>query len=53
MPTILVADDDRTITDMLRRTLTYEGYNVLTAADGPEALARRRPTTPTWWCSTG
>jgi two-component system, OmpR family, response regulator MprA len=40
MPTILIADDDHKITDMLRRTLTYEGYGVLTAADGKEALAQ-------------
>lgn len=39
MTTILIADDDRKITDMLRRTLSYEGYRVLTAADGLEALA--------------
>jgi two-component system response regulator MprA len=39
MTTILIADDDRKITDMLRRTLSYEGYRVLTAADGVEALA--------------
>lgn len=38
MPTILVADDDRKITEMLRRTLIYEGYSVVTAADGQEAL---------------
>src|ERR671930_1737355 len=46
MPTILVADDDRTLTDMLRRTLTYEGYDVLTAADGPEALAQAQAHHP-------
>src|SRR5262245_55877137 len=39
MTTILIDDDDRKITDMLRRTLSYEGYRVLTAADGLEALA--------------
>ena len=38
MPTILIADDDHKITEMLRRTLSYEGYSVLTAADGQEAL---------------
>ena len=38
MATILVVDDDRKITDMLRRTLVYEGYEVLTAWDGPAAL---------------
>jgi len=32
-------DDDRKITEMLRRTLAYEGYHVLTAADGHQALA--------------
>jgi two-component system response regulator MprA len=36
----LIADDDRKITDMLRRTLLYEGYQVITAADGREALAQ-------------
>jgi two-component system response regulator MprA len=39
MTTILIADDDRKITDMLRRTLSYEGYRVVTANDGAEALA--------------
>src|ERR1700730_15826255 len=46
MPTILIADDDRKITDMLRRTLTYEGYTVLTAADGQEALAQAQAHQP-------
>src|ERR687894_3214641 len=40
MATVLIADDDRKITDMLRRTLAYEGYHVVTAADGREALAK-------------
>ncbi len=40
MATILVADDDRKITDMLRRTLVYEGFQVVTAADGQETLAQ-------------
>ncbi|HEV8633444.1 MAG TPA: response regulator transcription factor [Chloroflexota bacterium] len=39
MATVLVADDDQKITDMLRRTLSYEGYRVVTAADGRAALA--------------
>src|SRR5436305_2480989 len=46
MPTILVADDDRTLTAMLRRTLAYEGYDVLTAADGREALAQAQAHHP-------
>jgi two-component system response regulator MprA len=40
MTTILVADDERKITDMLRRTLAYEGYHVITAGNGREALSQ-------------
>jgi two-component system response regulator MprA len=40
MPTVLIVDDDRKITDMLRRTLAYEGYDVVTAANGHEALTK-------------
>ena len=46
MTTILVVDDDRKITDMLRRTLIYEGYRVATAADGEEALAKAQSERP-------
>jgi two-component system response regulator MprA len=46
MPTILVADDDQKITEMLRRTLAYEGYTVVTAADGQEALDKARAQRP-------
>ncbi len=46
MATILVVDDDRKITDMLRRTLAYEGYQVLTAADGHEALDKAQAHRP-------
>jgi two-component system, OmpR family, response regulator MprA len=46
MTTILVVDDDRKITDMLRRTLIYEGYRVVTAADGEEALIRAQAERP-------
>ena len=46
MPTILIADDDHKITDMLRRTFTYEGYSVLTAANGHEALAQAQAHRP-------
>jgi two-component system response regulator MprA len=46
MPTILIADDDHKITDMLRRTLIYEGYGVLTAADGKQALAQAQAHHP-------
>ena len=37
--TILVADDDLKLLRMLRRTLVYEGFDMVTASDGREALA--------------
>ena len=42
---ILVVDDDNRITNALRRTLAYEGYGVMAAANGEEALsqAHRKP----------
>ena len=46
MTTILIVDDDRKITDMLRRTLAYEGYRVETAADGFEAMAKVQAYNP-------
>src|SRR5262245_44829549 len=46
MATVLIVDDDRKITDMLRRTLAYEGYAVVTAADGQEALAKAQAHRP-------
>jgi len=46
MATVLIVDDDRKITDMLRRTLAYEGYDVVTAANGSEALAKAQTHRP-------
>jgi two-component system response regulator MprA len=46
MATVLVADDDARLTEMLRRTLSYEGYRVLTAANGRQALASARDERP-------
>jgi two-component system response regulator MprA len=40
MATVLIADDDRKLLKMLRRTLIYEGFDVVTAADGHEALTQ-------------
>ena len=39
-PQILLVDDDARILASLRRALVYEGYAVVTAADGPGALAQ-------------
>ncbi len=38
MITVLVVDDDQKLQNMLRRTLSYEGFQVLTAPDGDAAL---------------
>ncbi|MEK3883405.1 response regulator transcription factor [Paenibacillus sp. PL2-23] len=43
---ILVADDERNITDVCRRYLEREGYDVWTASDGEEALALWREHAP-------
>lgn len=37
---VLVVDDEPRITEVLRRTLAYEGYSVAVAASGDDALAR-------------
>jgi two-component system response regulator MprA len=38
-PRVLVVDDDRALRDAVTRALTLEGYEVLAAADGVQALA--------------
>ncbi len=43
---ILVVDDDPKIVSLLKRGLSYEGYTVDTASDGPEALAKAREREP-------
>ena len=40
MVTVLIVDDDQKLLKMLRRTLTYEGFSVVTATDGHEALTQ-------------
>jgi two-component system response regulator MprA len=44
--TVLIVDDDERLRKMLQRTLTYEGLDVLTAADGQEALEQVRTGRP-------
>ena len=46
MTRILVADDDPEIVSLIKRGLTYEGYAVDTAADGPETLEKARDCQP-------
>jgi two-component system response regulator MprA len=43
---ILIVDDESRVTNALRRTLAYEGYQVSTAADGESALALARTKPP-------
>ena len=38
MATILIVDDDPKLLKMLQRTLSYEGFHVLSASNGGEAL---------------
>ena len=46
MKTILVVDDERKITNLVRDYLIKAGFQVLTAADGREALAAARERKP-------
>lgn len=39
MNTVLVAEDDRAVRDAIQRALVFEGYEVLVARDGAEALS--------------
>ncbi len=46
MPRILVIDDDVGLTNVLRRGLAYEGFDVDVAGSGAEGLARARERYP-------
>jgi signal transduction histidine kinase/CheY-like chemotaxis protein len=41
---VLVVEDEAALREVTRRILTRNGYEVITAADGPEALAAARDT---------
>lgn len=43
---MLVIDDDATVRDLMRRVLSREGFDVVTAADGNEGLALAREIKP-------
>ncbi len=43
---VLVIDDDLTVRDLMRRVLSREGFDVVTAADGAEGLALARELRP-------
>ena len=45
-PTILLVDDDPDIIETVRFSLEQEGYAVITAADGVEALTRAQEIEP-------
>jgi signal transduction histidine kinase/CheY-like chemotaxis protein/putative methionine-R-sulfoxide reductase with GAF domain len=45
-PLVLVVDDDPTVREVLSRFLTREGFSVVTAGGGLEALARARALHP-------
>ncbi len=46
MARILIVDDDEKLLHMLRRTLIYEGHQVLTATDGGQAMAHIQEQPP-------
>lgn len=45
-PRILLVDDDPDIIETIRFSLEQEGYDVITATDGVEALGRARQSEP-------
>ncbi|MBN1937288.1 MAG: response regulator, partial [Anaerolineae bacterium] len=46
MSTVLIVDDDEKLLKMLRRTLLYEGLDVMTSVNGCEALEQIRAHRP-------
>ena len=52
MPTILIADDEPNIVELVRVTLEDERILIVEALDGETALALAETTDPTWSSST-
>jgi len=50
--TVLVADDDADILRFMEINFRLEGFEVVTARDGPTRSPRPLPSGPTWWCLT-
>ena len=50
MKTIAIIEDDIYSGDMLTEVLTQEGYSVLRAYSGTEALYLFHKTSPIWYC---
>ena len=46
MQTILVVEDERNIAELVVAVLEYEGYRIITASNGQEALATLETTHP-------
>ena len=42
--TILIADDEKDIIDLLSYNLSKNGYNIISASDGSEVLLKVNPT---------
>ncbi|MEQ2009471.1 MAG: response regulator [Limisphaerales bacterium] len=46
MATVLIADDEQTVRDVVRRILEMDGHRVLEAVDGEEAMRKLRVEKP-------
>ncbi len=49
MEKILFVDDDESLLQLYREESEEEGYEVILAKDGKEALAKFMKENPTWW----
>jgi len=50
-PKILVVDDEPDALELIEFNFKAAGLEVITAADGAEALRKARAVLPAWWCS--